>query len=86
MKNIQWKNIFIYEKYKAICKNCEAFYSVEQEIDWYKIESFSYRLAAYSDFEKNDWSLDMRGIAFITWNEIKTPKLFTVWFHKFFNY
>ncbi len=75
----------IYTKLLEIIEKNEAFYSVIQEINWYKIESFSYRLANNEMF-KQDFEKEMRGIAFIYGNKIKKPKLFTLWFHKFFNY
>ena len=75
----------IYKKLKEITINNEAFYSSIQEIDWYSIESFSYRLANNEMF-KVDFAKEMRWIAFIYWKEIVEPKLFTLWFHKFFNY
>ena len=75
----------IYNKLKKITENNEAFYSSIQEIDWYSIESFSYRLAQFNDFNL-EHTKEMRWIAFIYWNEIKEPQLFTIGFHKFFNY
>jgi hypothetical protein len=75
----------IYNQLLELTKQNDAFYSSIQEIDGYFIESFSYRLAS-SDLFKNDFSKEMRGIAFIYGKEIIEPKLFTFAYHKFFNY
>lgn len=70
---------------KYTIEHPEIFFSRIEEYDWYTIEHFSYRLASFYDFDTLE-KLEMRWIAFIYGKEIKTPKLFTVWFHKFFNY
>jgi len=74
-----------YSAFKEITIKQSNFISHIQEIDGYKIESFSYRLAGFQDFE-TEYHKNMRGIAFIYGNEIETPKLFTMGVHKFFNY
>lgn len=80
------KSLDSYKVFKEITETTENFYSSIQTIDWYNIESFSYRLASWWDFQEDLIRKEMRWIAFISGNEIKEPKLFTVWFHKFFNY
>jgi len=62
------------------------FFSRIQEIDWYTIESFSYRLLSWSEFNEDSRRKESRWIAYIYWRELKEPKLFTIWYHKFFNY
>ncbi|MDP2090827.1 MAG: RNA ligase [Candidatus Gracilibacteria bacterium] len=75
----------IYDELLRLTKIEDAFYSSVQEIEGYNIESFSYRMAGYDMF-KHDFGKEMRGIAFIYGNEIDKPKLFTLAYHKFFNY
>lgn len=76
----------LYETLQNIIQNNEGFYSSIQEINGYSIESFSYRLAGYDMFQNTPHAHEMRWIAFIHGKEITTPQLFTVWYHKFFNY
>jgi len=79
-KNINYNNL---KKYTI--EYPEIFFSKIEEYKGYTIEHFSYRLASFEDFNEKE-KLEMRWIAFIYWNEIKEPKLFTIGFHKFFNY
>lgn len=76
----------LYKNFKNIIQDNDMFYSSTQEIDGYSIESFSYRLAHYDTFQEIKHSEEMRGIAFIYGNEITEPELFTLGYHKFFNY
>lgn len=82
----------IYKDFKKITEKDEWFYSSIQEVEcmnWkiYEIESFSYRMVPWIWFQDNPLKKEMRWISFIkekwTMNE---PKLFTIGFHKFFNY
>lgn len=75
----------IYDELLRLTKIEDAFYSSVQEIEGYNIESFSYRMAGYDMFKHDFWK-EMRWIAFIYGNEIDKPKLFTLAYHKFFNY
>lgn len=74
-----------YIDFKQIVENSEIFYSSIQEYKGYQIESFSYRLGTFNDFD-NNIKKEMRGISFIYWKEIIEPKIFTLGIHKFFNY
>ncbi len=75
----------IYDELKRLTQLEERFYSSFQEIDGYTIENFSYRLGNYEMFAS--WNAkEMRGIAYIYGNEITEPQLFTLGYHKFFNY
>lgn len=75
----------IYDELKKLTQLGESFYSSFQEIDGYTVENFSYRLANYEMFNQGN-AREMRGIAYIYGNEIDTPELFTIGYHKFFNY
>ena len=77
--------INIYDELVKLTKKEDAFYSSVQEIDWYFIESFSYRMAGYEIFQNEFWK-EMRWIAYIYGKEIEKPELFTFAYHKFFNY
>lgn len=75
----------LYNDFIKSIKESEVFYSSSQKIDDYIIESFSYRLASWSDFHQDNIKKEMRWIAFIK-DQLGKAKLFTIWFHKFFNY
>lgn len=75
----------LYNKLKELIKDSKTFCISKQVIDWFTIESFSYKLANWSEFNENKLKKEMRGLAFITSPEGETS-LFTIWFHKFFNY
>lgn len=84
-KKVDFTEKDLYSKFKKSIENSETFYSSSQTIDWNIIESFSYRLASWSEFNSDSLKKEMRGLAFITDKE-KNTNLFTIWFHKFFNY
>ena len=83
--------MFKYKEIKKLSEENEMFFSSIQEIvvnnKTYLIESFSYRFATWFDFQKNPLLKELRGISFIKEkNSLDTPILFTIWYHKFFNY
>ena len=83
--------MFKYEEIKKLSEENEMFFSSIQEIivnnKTYLIESFSYRFATWFDFQKKPLLKELRGISFIKEkNSLNVPILFTIWYHKFFNY
>ena len=76
--------MFDYNKLKKLRKKYEEewFFSKEYELDWEIIETFSYSYANIDSFYLEDELKEFRWISFIP----KTWKLFSLGFHKFFNY
>ena len=71
-----------YEQAKALCEGESAFSEVQTEVDEYQVSLFNYRLASYSDFTTEPYAIEMRGLAFVHYQNKSTvfPAL-----HKFFN-
>jgi len=64
-----------------VVKSCQNFISKVEIVDGVEIISFSYRLASFSDFDRQ-FARNLRSISF----EKNTGKIVCLGFHKFFNY
>ena len=74
----------LYENLSKLTQHSEVFYKIEHEYDGYIIQTFSYKLASYSDW-LSECSLESRGISFMR-DTHENLSIFARPFEKFFNY
>ena len=80
-----------FERCMEIVEQNDAFLHKVEEVDGYKFHIFSYRLASYEDFKRQEGSLEMRGLTFVGLEDLSGDSEYVEYhrflhLHKFFNY